>query len=120
MAYEGGISFLDLPFGDIDCTANVEFLSHYSTSRISRGSRGRMSSSSSKHHVQLRVVARSFDITAASSSSDIFWDDRHATHDQLNCVVIEKLAPESGTLAQKHWVVVLKELSAGLHERSGR
>jgi hypothetical protein len=78
-----------------------------------------MSSSSTKHHAQLRVVVRSFDIAAASSSSDIFWDDRHATHDQLKCVVIGKLTSESCTLAQKHWVIVLKELSAGLHERVG-
>lgn len=119
MAYEGGISFLDLPFGDIDCNANVEFQSRYSTSRFSRGSRGSMSSSSSKRHAQLRVVARSFDIAAASSSSDVFWDDPHATHDQLKCVVIGKLASESGTLAQKHWVIVLKELNAGLYEIVG-
>lgn len=119
MAYEGGISFLDLPFGEIDWTKNIEFRSPYSASESSQESRDRMSSSSSKHREELRVVARSFDMVTASSSSRIIWDDPNATNDQLRCVVIGRLASESGSLAQKHWVIVLRELSTGLYERVG-
>lgn len=119
MAYEGGISFLDLPFGEIEWTADTEFRSPYSQKGSSRGLRGRMSSSSSKHPAELRVVTRSFHMVAASSSSGIIWDDPNATHDQLRCVVIGRLASESGSLAQKHWVVVLRELRIGLYERVG-
>jgi hypothetical protein len=123
MAYEGAISFLDLPFGDIDWTINIEFRSPFSMIRDSRASRGRMSSSRNGHRTELRVVARTFDSVAAqgvSNSSGIVWDQPIATHDQLRCVVIGRLASESGMPAQKHWVIVVRELSAGLlYERVG-
>lgn len=122
MAYEGAISFLDPPFGNIDWTVNIEFRSIYSTSGTSRASRGRMSSSRNGHRSELKVVARSFDMAAAlcaSDSSGIVWDDPTALHDQLRCVVIGRLSSESGTPAQKHWVLVVRELSAGLYERVG-
>jgi hypothetical protein len=68
-------------------------------------------------------VARTFDSVAAqgvSNSSGIVWDQPIATHDQLRCVVIGRLASESGMPAQKHWVIVVRELSAGLlYERVG-
>lgn len=122
MAYEGAISFLDLPFGDIDWTANVDLRSPYSQSTSSRASRGRMSSSRDGHRTELRVVARPFDMIAApyaSKSSNIVWDDPTATHDRLRCVVIGRLASENGTPSQKHWVLIVRELRAGLYERVG-
>lgn len=67
----------------------------------------------------MRVVARSFEMVAASSSSGIVWGDPNATHDQLRCVFIRRLASQSGTLTQKHWVIILRELSASLYERVG-
>jgi hypothetical protein len=122
MAYEGAISFLDLPFGDIDWTTDIEFRSPFSTNGSSRESRGRISSSRNGHRTELRVVARAFDMPAAScasKSSGIVWDHPTATHDQLGCVVIGRLASENGTPAQKHWVLIVREFSAGLYERVG-
>jgi hypothetical protein len=122
MAYEGAISFLDLPFGDIDWTTDIEFRSPFSTNGSSRESLGRISSSRNGHRTELRVVARAFDMPAAwcaSKSSCIMWDHPTATHDQLRCVVIGRLASESGTPAQKHWVLIVREFSAGLYERVG-
>lgn len=122
MAYEGAISFLDLPFGDIDWTANVEFRSPYSQSASSRASRGRMSSNRDRHRTELKVVARPFEMIAAlhaSNSSSIVWDDPTAAHDRLMCVVIGRLASESDVPTQKHWVLIVRELKAGLYERVG-
>lgn len=126
MAYEGAISFLNLPFGEIDWTVNVEFRSPYSTYGSSHGSRGRMSSSRSEHCAELRVVARPFSMTASSpdgDSSDIVWDDptvpNTVPHDQLRCVIIGKLASESSKLSQRHWVLVIREISTGRYERVG-
>jgi hypothetical protein len=126
MAYEGAISFLNLPFGEIDWTVNVEFRSPYSTYGSSHGSRARMSSSRSEHCAELRVIARPFDMTASTpegESSGIVWDDstvpHTVPHDQLRCVIIGKLATESSKLAQRHWVLVIREISTGRYERVG-
>lgn len=67
-------------------------------------------------------MARPFDMIAAPharDSSSIVWDDPTATHDRLRCVVIGRLASESGAPAQKHWVLIVRELKAGLYERVG-
>jgi hypothetical protein len=119
MAYEGAISFFDLPFDDIDWTTNIEFRSPFSTNETSRASRGRMTSSRNGHRTELRVVARTFDMPAASRATGIVWDQPTATHDQLRCVVIGRLASESGTPAQTHWILVVRELGVGLYERVG-
>jgi hypothetical protein len=122
MAYEGAISFLDLPFGDIDWAVESEFRSPFSMIGDARASRDRMSSNRNRRRTELRVVARTFDSVAArgtSKSPGIVWDQPTATHDHLRCVVIGRLASESGTPAQKHWVLVVQELSAGLYERVG-
>jgi hypothetical protein len=131
MAYEGAISFLDLPFGKIEWTVDVEFRSPDYTPKgtPSRASRGRMSSNRNGRRTVLRVVARPFDVVPAGTCasdylSDIVWDDPTAPHkhDQLRCVVIGRLKPESDTPAdpaQRHWVLVVSELSAGLYERVG-
>jgi hypothetical protein len=133
MAYEGAISFLDPPFGKIEWTVDVEFRApDYSSGGTppSRTSRGRMSSNRNGRRTELRVVARPFDGAAAVVSratdllSGIVWDDPTASHDhgQLRCVVIGRLASESGAPAdpaQKHWVLVVRELRAGLFERVG-
>jgi hypothetical protein len=132
MAYEGAISFLDPPFGRIEWTVDVEFSSpDYSSGATppSRTSRGRMSSNRNGRRTELRVVARPFYGAAAAarasdSLSGIVWDDPTASHDhdRLRCVVIGRLASESGTPAdpaQKHWVLVVREVGAGLYERVG-
>jgi hypothetical protein len=131
MAYEGAISFLDLPFGKIEWTVDAEFRSPDYTPKgtPSRASRGRMSSNRNGRRTVLRVIARPFDVaSAAPCASDflsgIVWDDPTASrdHGQLKCVVIGRLKPESDTPAdpaQRHWVLVVRELSAGLYERAG-
>jgi hypothetical protein len=133
MAYEGAISFLDPPFGKIEWTVDVEFRSPDYSSGASppsrTTSRGRMSSNRNGRRTELRVVARPFDVAAAASRASnillgIVWDDPTASHDhdQLRCVVIGRLASETGTPAdpsQKHWVLVVRELRAGLYERVG-
>ena len=62
-------------------------------------------------------MARTFD--AASNASDIVWDDPAAPRDKLRCVVIGRLASESGMPVQKHWVLVVREVRVGLYERVG-
>lgn len=138
MASEGAISFLYLPFGKIDWTVDVEFRSpkefrspDYSTDGTSsRGSRGRMSSNRDGRRMELKIIARHFEVAAADHPrasdflSSIVWDDPTAPrkHDQLRCVVIGRLKPESDTPAdpaQRHWVLVVRKLSAGLYERVG-
>lgn len=137
MAYEGAISFLYLPFGKIDWTMDVDFPSpvefrspnHSTGGTPSRTSRGRMSSNRNGRRTELRVVARPFDMVAAAPRasnflSGIVWDDPTAPHDpnQLRCVVIGRLKSESDTPAdpaQKHWVLIVHELSSGLYERVG-
>ena len=131
MAYEGAISFLDLPFGKIEWTLDAEFRSPDYTPKgtASRASRGRMSSNLKGRCTVLRVIARPFDVASAAPHasdflSSIVWDDPTAPHehDQLRCVVIGRLKPESDTPAdpaQRHWVLVVIELSAGLYERVG-
>jgi hypothetical protein len=132
MAYEGAISFLDPPFGRIEWTVDIEFRSpDYSSGATppSRTSRGRMSSNRNGRRTELRVVARPFDGAAAASHasdflSGIVWDDPTAPrdHGQLRCVVIGRLALGNGTPtdpAQKHWVLVVRELGTGLYERVG-
>jgi hypothetical protein len=85
-----------------------------------------MSSNRNGHRTELRVVARPFDMVAEAPRvsnvlSGIVWDDPTALrdHGQLRCVVIGRLKPESDTPAQTHWVLVIRELSAGLYERVG-
>ena len=131
MAYEGAISFLDLPFGKIEWTLDTEFRSPDYTPKgtPSRASRGRMSSNRKGRCTVLRVIARPFDVASAAPHasdflSSIVWDDPTAPHehDQLRCVVIGRLKPESDTPAdpaQRHWVLVVRKLSAGLYERVG-
>lgn len=119
MAYEGGISFLDLPFGEIDWTEGMEFQSPYPATGSLSTSRGRVSSSRHGPRVELRVIARSFDMVNVSSSSGIIWDDPTTPHEHLRCVTIGKLASESGKPGQKHWVIVFRELNAGRYERVG-
>lgn len=117
MAYEGGITFLDLPFGGVEWTTDDEFRSPYFPTGSSHPSRGRMSSSRNRHHTELRVMARSFD--AESGSSSIIWDDCTASRDKLRCVIIGRLTSETGLATQKHWVLVIREVKAGLYERVG-
>jgi len=131
MAYEGAISFLDLPFGQVDWTVDVEFRSpDYSTSgNTPWGSCGRMSSNRNGHLTKFRAVARPFDMAVAAAAahashflSGIVWDDPTAPHDpgrQLRCVVIGRLRSESDLPTQQHWVLVVRELGAGLYERVG-
>jgi hypothetical protein len=134
MAYEGAISFLDPPFGRIEWTVDVEFRSpDYSSggTPARTTSRGRMSSNRNGRRTELRVVARPFGVVATASRagdflSGIVWDDPTASHDhgQLRCVVIGRLASETESEtpagpAQKHWVLVVRELGAGLYERVG-
>jgi len=122
MAHEGGISFLDLPFGDIEWSVNTEFRSPYSTGRFPGTSRGRLSSTRNGQPTVLRVAARSFDMNEVAqpdSALDIIWDDPTTTHDQLRCVIIGRLASEKGMATQKHWVLVVQELGLGLYERVG-
>jgi len=114
--------FLDLPFGDIEWTANIEFRSPYSAGGPSGGPRGRMSSSRTGLRTEMKVVARSIDIVVTphvDSSSSIVLDDTTAPHAGLSCVIVGRLKSESGTPAQKHWVLLVRELSLGLYERVG-
>ena len=103
IAYEGGTSFLDPPFGKINWIVDVEFRSpdYYTAGTRPQASHGRMSSNRNEHPTRFRAFARPFDMVfgvAASGTSQILsgiaWDDPTPPHDPggpLRCVIIGRL-----------------------------
>jgi len=122
MAYVGGIAYLNLPFGDIDWTTDIEYRSPYSTTGSLQALRGRLTSSRNSQRAELRVIARPFNMSGdarTGSAPTIVWDNPTVTHNKLRCVIIGRLASETGMSTQKHWVLIVQELAIGLFERVG-